>query len=436
MPSVQYHAVVSIPTLIGSLLSFVASTTTLALHLLFPPKWHFRHALIINLFVADAINSLNNSVSGIAVFVNRAKGRPPLSPGPACTANAYIGQFSVQAIDFNTLIISVVVLLIVRQNTILYQPSATKIALLCGAAWVPSVITTNIGLGLHAYGPVSGNWCWIRSEFLGLRYALTHGWRIAIFLATTAIYLYIYIYLKVTFKNLRALHSPSDGLNNSSAFQSTLGSGTNGISNASESHRDLVAPTRSGSNISAELDAIDLNDSFSKEGNTITSRHPSATLPATDLTAANGQGGPRGDNQAYRRQINLRRMLLLNGYPILYVILWIPGMANRLAESVGHGALWLSALQATTQFIGFANALTYGYNEQINHQPYIRSKRDHVPYAEGANPISNAALPNVPAYWERRERVIRYAALFTLRVLRWIVHDSTLAAHSPRLPST
>lgn len=62
---------------------------------------------------------------------------------------------------------------------------------------------------------------------------------------------------------------------------------------------------------------------------------------------------------------NLKRMLLLNGYPIAYIILWIPGMANRLVEVVnGSSPVWLRALQASTQFVGLANAVTYGLNEQ------------------------------------------------------------------------
>jgi hypothetical protein len=36
------------------------------------------------------------------------------------------------------------------------------------------------------------------------------------------------------------------------------------------------------------------------------------------------------------RNRELRRFLLLNGYPILYLLLWIPGMANRAAE-LAHG---------------------------------------------------------------------------------------------------
>lgn len=61
---------------------------------------------------------------------------------------------------------------------------------------------------------------------------------------------------------------------------------------------------------------------------------------------------------------NLKKMLLLNGYPIAYIILWIPGMANRLVESLGTSPRWLEALQSSTQFIGLVNALTYGVSEQ------------------------------------------------------------------------
>lgn len=58
-------------------------------------------------------------------------------------------------------------------------------------------------------------------------------------------------------------------------------------------------------------------------------------------------------------------MLLLNAYPILYVILWAPGLINRLVEASGHKSQTLTILQCSTQFIGLANALTYGFNEHL-----------------------------------------------------------------------
>lgn len=61
----------------------------------------------------------------------------------------------------------------------------------------------------------------------------------------------------------------------------------------------------------------------------------------------------------------IRRMLLLNAYPILYIILWAPGMINRLVEASGHKSRVLTILQCSTQFIGLANAITYGFNEHL-----------------------------------------------------------------------
>lgn len=57
------------------------------------------------------------------------------------------------------------------------------------------------------------------------------------------------------------------------------------------------------------------------------------------------------------------RMLLLNMYPVTYLILWIPGIANRIAEGMGHQVRVLVILQSSTQFIGLANASVYVYKE-------------------------------------------------------------------------
>lgn len=54
-----------------------------------------------------------------------------------------------------------------------------------------------------------------------------------------------------------------------------------------------------------------------------------------------------------------------NAYPTLYVLLWIPGIVNRLMEATGKtpsNPRAVAALQSTSQFVGFANALTFGIN--------------------------------------------------------------------------
>jgi hypothetical protein len=99
-------------------------------------------------------------------------------------------------------------------------------------------------------------------------------------------------------------------------------------------------------------------------------RHLSSSNPATPPTShgtatAVRPHAPREGPQSQRSTKQLRRMLLLNGYPILYIVLWIPGIANRICEAVGLNYTWLSGLQASTQFMGVCDVLTYAYNEQL-----------------------------------------------------------------------
>lgn len=134
--------------------------------------------------------------------------------------NGWVGQFSVQAIDFNILIISIIVLITVRKNHFEFQPTLRRTLAVCAIPWVFPLITSkwyhpqpfsfarselktgSIVLGLDAYGPVSGNWCWIIASRQDLRWGLTHGWRVAIFIFTVANYTYVYIHLAKSYRNL------------------------------------------------------------------------------------------------------------------------------------------------------------------------------------------------------------------------------------------
>ncbi|KAF4342911.1 cyclic AMP receptor 2 [Fusarium beomiforme] len=66
-------------------------------------------------------------------------------------------------------------------------------------------------------------------------------------------------------------------------------------------------------------------------------------------------------------EVEIKRMMLLNGYPVMYVLLWIPGLTNRLLEAIQTPVsdTTIAALNTSTQFIGFANALTYGFNHHL-----------------------------------------------------------------------
>jgi hypothetical protein len=66
-------------------------------------------------------------------------------------------------------------------------------------------------------------------------------------------------------------------------------------------------------------------------------------------------------------EVEIKRMMLLNGYPFMYVLLWTPGLVNRLLEALGTpvSETTIAALNTSTQFIGFANAATYGFNHHL-----------------------------------------------------------------------
>jgi hypothetical protein len=81
-------------------------------------------------------------------------------------------------------------------------------------------------------------------------------------------------------------------------------------------------------------------------------------------------------NRARYKQI--QRALLLNAYPIVYVLLWLPGLINRFVElSTGRSNFALQVLQSSTQFVGVANAITYGFNERVRMRVVFYMRR-HV----------------------------------------------------------
>ena len=125
-------------TLIGSLASALGAGFILICYAILPQKRHFRHALIINLAVADFINGLNNSASGLYIISRRRD----LPNGPGCVANGFIGQLSVQATDCNILLIAVVTLCGLREMILIPDASMLAKFLLCATAWILPIITS------------------------------------------------------------------------------------------------------------------------------------------------------------------------------------------------------------------------------------------------------------------------------------------------------
>ncbi|TLD28637.1 hypothetical protein PspLS_04077 [Pyricularia sp. CBS 133598] len=106
-----------------------------------------------------------------------------------------------------------------------------------------------------------------------------------------------------------------------------------------------------------------------REGSRMTSpfRQPQSRQPVTLMTNASEFPMRRQTRQVEKE---IKRMMLLNAYPIFYVLLSVPGLVNRLLEATGvHVPSHASqALQAPVQFIGLANALTYGFNKHVRHR--------------------------------------------------------------------
>ncbi|GAB7336403.1 hypothetical protein MBLNU13_g09121t1 [Cladosporium sp. NU13] len=192
----------------------------------------------------------------------------------------------------------------------------------------------NLGLILGSYGPVIGNWCWITSEYLGLRYALGHVWRIAVFLFTVTTY---------TLHAMEAGVRRDGRITPAGAEYITLGANvqdTAAGSNTQELNAKVLA--KPPANVPIEKISI-LQSVFGK------CKGPAALRPNC-----------RNSKNRYGRAV------LLHGYPLMYIILWIPGKTNRIMEALGTVPLWLEALQALTQFVGLANVLTYAISQRIN----------------------------------------------------------------------
>ncbi|KAF3046333.1 hypothetical protein E8E12_002319 [Didymella heteroderae] len=393
----------SIPTLTGSLLSLVATAIVILLWIFAGGKKRrdFRYALILNLTVAEFLNCLNNSVSGIAAVARQR----PLLPGAECELNGWAGQFSVQAVDFSILAITLVTILTIQlRSFIIYASTATK-ALICLSIWVVPLCTSIYAWTKKYYGPVSGNWCWIEQQYLRQRYTLNHGWRFAIFLISLCTYIYVFVYMsrRLRPQGLSNLSSSIpddldyDKLDNKPRDDAVLaGCGlTPSISLDLTANRPTTDQGEKGhrratssSSFAGQLQ-VDSNQTAARDGNNDTPSHtagvavnssreinifvdlekgtndnslPSIPIKPPTTTLRARRAASRTDGKA-KVDREIWRMLLLNMYPVTYLILWIPGIANRIAEGMGHQVRTLVILQSSTQFIGLANASVYVYKE-------------------------------------------------------------------------
>ncbi|KAH7327066.1 hypothetical protein BKA65DRAFT_61861 [Rhexocercosporidium sp. MPI-PUGE-AT-0058] len=320
-------------TLTGSLLSFLGTAFILICYLILPQKRHIRHALIINLTVADFINAANNSSSGLWVlFLNT-----PLRAGTGCTINGFIGQLSVQAVDFSILTITMVTLWVVTSSRSKHDMKLSYILIFCGCSWAMPLITSGIALGMNAYEPAATNWCWIDQNPTYLRYVLTHGWRFLIIGAVISMCIYIQVFLR---RHSQLLDMVDDGRTWKQEGLTPATSHQSEASSDGKLRKEPPTPTRYD-----RVRAVFVR--------------PKAD-PRNELMLR---------SQAQQDQQKcIQKAMLLHAYPIFYIVLWLPGIAMRISQATGHSSYVLQVMQASTQFIGFANAITFGWNEKIGEQ--------------------------------------------------------------------
>ncbi|KAN0099600.1 G protein-coupled glucose receptor regulating Gpa2 domain containing protein [Hyaloscypha variabilis] len=376
-------------------------------YIILPPQKHFRHTLILNLAFADFFNALNNSTSGIYAFRHGS-----IPAGIACSMNGLIGQWTVQATDFAILFISIATVVTLRKSNYKANTHWSAKVLVTMGIWVVPTVTSYTGLALGAYRPVSGNWCWISSDDRALRYALGHAWRLAIIFSIICLFTYLFIFVHRHFSSMRsidelnALEGDTDRFEGKTYKDNDL----NGIHvynefEISEEPIDLywdstavlkgnteffsphpgnISLTQTGEaspppspfkvmkqtfhpHISEEQESSSTTSNRINEFTPLLTRDPLALIrrpPPTNITTTISHTIPLR-NTIRARETHIQKLLLFNAYPVAYIILWIPGILNRFIELTGHNSRTVAILQASTQFVGLANALVYGYNERI-----------------------------------------------------------------------
>ncbi|KAK8232976.1 G protein-coupled glucose receptor regulating Gpa2-domain-containing protein [Phyllosticta capitalensis] len=408
-PPPKFDPRIAVPTLVGSLLSCVATSAVLVCYVLYKGQQRsFRHALVFNLALAEFVNTLNNSISGSLKVATRGN----LSPGFLCSLNGFIGQLSIQAADFSILAIALVTLLTVKHFAYLPRASWGKKLAICLSVYIVPVVTATVSVSLGVMAPVSGNWCWITEDKTALRYALGHGWRFAVIFSTMFIYIYLAAYMRKNF--FSSYLSDSDG-SGSLEYSASHGDPSQRDEEEGDGTQQQTDSQIELANILKNPAAIERDDSplrgelpyrqpFSNAASAVPSmvppphhhhqshsqhhhhsrtpsRRPSAAppdilsnpFPANEAVPSDGSrtSAPppptvlSGAAQSRKVEREVKRMMMLNAYPVLYVLLWIPGAVNRFVEASGHKVKWLAIAQSSTQYVGLANALTYGFNEHL-----------------------------------------------------------------------
>jgi len=235
-----------------------------------------------------------------------------------------------------------------------------------------------IALGLQAFGPVSGNWCWIKRDRLALRYGLGHGWRFSVILGIFVIYVCIIKKLRrqyswrrrYTYGGHARINTESTDVGQSSAKREFV------IPEPSLDHGLL----RYGGNMFGRSKIVNLSEGPQSDGllaaptaHVRSDGQYTATIHDHKLAQSllRIESVQKSDTRANRslqpafKDDRIRIVAQMTVYPTLYVLLWIPGIVNRGVEASGRTSVALQYLQAGAQLIGLADAIVFAAQQKI-----------------------------------------------------------------------
>lgn len=286
----------------------------------------------------------------------------------ACDLNGWVGQVSVQAADFSVLAIALTTLLTVHFNQWVLRSTRYEQYLVCASIWIVPLITATIALATGNMSPVTGNWCWISQNPSWLRYALGHAWRFVIFAVIIAAYTSIYLAVR---QRLSRRNSDTS-LNPRYSFSMYTDSATD--VNVSMVHDELIRGKVTMPTMVREA----------------VTRNTSERNKETGLEAAQDAKQDAQRRLGVKPRIRImasseldrdtKHWLFLSLFPLMYIIVWLPGIVNRLVEASGNKSDALTALQASTQLTGLVNALVYGFREHrsLHRRKSMAMERNHT----------------------------------------------------------
>ncbi|KAJ3095080.1 hypothetical protein HDU97_007311 [Phlyctochytrium planicorne] len=244
-----------------------------------------------------------------------------LHPGPFCTVQGFLAQYTVQGTDLTTFAHAVTTFVVgSASNNIenlsrrLKQVERAVIPMTVAIFVIP-FMTATIGYFLVGYS-VSGNWCWFNENpkplSIYVQNGLTNGPRTFIIVAIITVYTNLFWSFRVRIREQENL----------------MASNSSNLSDSSQNSKENI--------------------------------HHMNSLGRTLSPEEKAQREIRKKADAQRASI-----MKLLVYPAAFTILWFPGVAGLIAEASNKPLEVLVVTNFfgfTTQLVGFANSVVFGYS--------------------------------------------------------------------------